>query len=1388
MKTRLPIVVFILLALPGMLLSGTRRINSALTSGDTIRIACYNMLNYPGTDNAIRDPYFRRVYVTMNPDALVTEEMQPNNGQATINHIRDSVLNYYQSGLYSSAPFQSPVGPNSDTQTGFFFKSSKITYLGAHTFISGTQGGDRDVTDYMIRINSSSDTLHLLGVHLKADQGSPYDTQRGYEADSIRKYLNTLSPGAKFLIMGDFNTYSSTEPCLQVFLESETNNNGRAKDPLNPTNQSQPWHNTSTYAPIHTQSPRTRAFGGGSTGGMDDRFDIILTSYSALDNNIVTSHYIPYGNDGKHFNDSINRLPNLAVPDSVANALEYSSDHLPVYCDFVFAAAAAPGSFTLLSPSNGATNQSVSGTLNWNSSQYANSYDVYLSTSNPPTTIVSTSQSDTTYAYSGLSPSALYYWKVISKNGTGTDSASNAPFSFTTAPAPGAFALTSPSNGATGQQISGTLSWGSSTNATGYDVYLGTVNPPTTIVSANQAGTSYPYSGLSGNATYYWKVVAKGLGGSTTATGSPWNFETIPSPGAFSLLSPSNSSTNQPVAGSLTWQSSANATGYDVYLGTVNPPTTVVSSNQPGTSYSYGPLANTTTYYWKVVAKNGGLNTTATGSPWGFTTIISPPGAFSLTSPSNSAGHQPLSGNLTWQASTNAAVYHVYFGTTNPPPLVSSSQSSTTFPYSSLNTNTTYYWSIVAVNAADTTIATAAPWSFTTIVPPGAFNLETPSSGSANVLLSGTMTWGSSANATSYDFYLDVNNPPLVKVDSNLVSANRPYSGLLPNTTYYWNVAARNGDGTVSASNGPFQFSTIDAPAKPLNLLVSQVGLTSLGLQWTDTATNETGFRVYRATSGSGPFSQVGGDLPANTESFSDTGLGVNIRYYYRVTAFNGVGEGDAATVNSSTLAAIPGTPTVTAVSGVSLKVVVNPSVNPTGTAFAIEISKDSVVNYVQSNSSISPVAQWNAYAVWGGSGGITVSGLQLCTSYSVAVKARNGDGVETAFSGSASQTLTCSSISGSVMAGWNLLSIPAIAPSFNRADLFPTSSSNAFYYSHAYQRTDTMNPGIGYWLKFDAPAAVTIIGDSITADTVNVASGWNMIGVLASPVPVGSVVQDPGIILASNYFGYNGSYVIADTLHPLQGYWVKANTSGRLIISAGGSHALPKAGRAISDAGRISSLTFGDGDGEHSGILQIDEAPPTTSPNVGFEMPPLGPATQFDVRFADGTYRTGRQFESAKAELPVLLQSHRYPVTLSWSVFGTKEYTLTIDGASKRLSGSGSMVIRMAPNRIVLSTGGDSRQVPASFSLCQNYPNPFNPSTDIRYDIPERSMVRLTVYSTLGVPVTTLVQQVQDAGEYHVVWHPNVASGVYFYRIEATSNVHPSFTYERVLRATLMK
>ena len=79
----------------------------------------------------------------------------------------------------------------------------------------------------------------------------------------------------------------------------------------------------------------------------------------------------------------------------------------------------------------------------------------------------------------------------------------------------------------------------------------------------------------------------------------------------------------------------------------------------------------------------------------------------------------------------------------------------------------------------------------------------------------------------------------------------------------------------------------------------------------------------------------------------------------------------------------------------------------------------------------------------------------------------------------------------------------------------------------------------------------------------------------------------------------------------------------------------------------------------------------------------------------------------------------------------------------------------------------------PTEFHLLQNYPNPFNPSTTIRYGLPSRSRVSLSVFNMLGQQVATLVEGEQEAGYHEAQFDdPGLASGVYLYRLTAGSFV----------------
>jgi endonuclease/exonuclease/phosphatase family metal-dependent hydrolase/uncharacterized Zn-binding protein involved in type VI secretion len=285
-----------------------------------IRFVTYNALNFD-TDSGNRQDEMEVVFEELDADIIAIQEIVDADGA-------DILLDALNANgqQYARSPFMD--GP--DTDRLLFFRTSKVNLISSN-YISTSL---RPIGEYVVSVDNT--LVNIYNLHLKASQGQSNENQRLTDATTLRSHLETLPSDREFIVAGDFNIYTNSEPAYQKVTQSESNNNGRSEDLL-PANQIGNWHSNSSFASVHTQSPRNTSFGGGAGGGLDDRFDMIFTNFGLNDGlgleYVAGSQFVP-GNDGQHFNTSILNGTNNSASQAVLQALHDASDHLPVVADF----------------------------------------------------------------------------------------------------------------------------------------------------------------------------------------------------------------------------------------------------------------------------------------------------------------------------------------------------------------------------------------------------------------------------------------------------------------------------------------------------------------------------------------------------------------------------------------------------------------------------------------------------------------------------------------------------------------------------------------------------------------------------------------------------------------------------------------------------------------------------------------------------------------------------------------------------------------------------------------------------------------------------------------------------------------------------------------------
>lgn len=254
---------------------------------------------------------------------------------------------------------------------------------------------------------------------------------------------------------------------------------------------------------------------------------------------------------------------------------------------------------------------------------------------------------------------------------------------------------------------------------------------------------------------------------------------------------------------------------------------------------------------------------------------------------------------LTWVYNENSSTeYEIYTSLDGVNFSLISTLITKTYDHTGLIHNTLYYYRI---RASENGIYS----DFVTTTARTIHN--TPSNFVSTVVSSSSidLSWtDNNSGESGYQIDISTDNitfSPLTTTVANIESYNA--TGLVEGVQYYFRIQAVN-----SIFNNNSEYATDNSITKlitPTGLVISNVGATTLDLNWTDNSSVEDNY-VIEVSSDGISFS-IHSTIAANSISESITGLAEGIEYYYRVKATNGTTESDYSNIdNDTTILAVP--------------------------------------------------------------------------------------------------------------------------------------------------------------------------------------------------------------------------------------------------------------------------------------------------------------------------------------------------------------------------------------------------------------------------------------------------------------------------------------------------
>ncbi len=367
------------------------------------------------------------------------------------------------------------------------------------------------------------------------------------------------------------------------------------------------------------------------------------------------------------------------------------------------------------------------------------------------------------------------------------------------------------------------------------------------------------------------------------------------------------------------------------------------------------------------------------------------------------------------------------------------------------------------------------------------------------------------------------------------------------------------------------------------------------------------------------------------------------------------------------------------------------------------------------------------------------------------------------------------------------------------------------------YPNSASVAPGKGYWLIARGGRTYGAAGYSMRPNytygstqyyEVPLDSGWNQ---LANPLPFnvdwsevrfddnGVVKAHDAAVLEDSAYYYNGSaYTTVTTINGWEGVFVFIKKSGvsalfeyhEATASPSPTHDQPYASASSSPVWQLELTLEENGRYDAGNFVGVYPNALAGPDGYDFSEPPRapeGPMLAFRLPGADSRLRRSDfrpQFADGATWEVVMTAGTARRMTVTgvdnlpgdleaWLILDVGTVVPLVDGEQIDVPDDATSAQLVVGNHLYASDRV-SEVLPDNYALNQNFPNPFNPRTSIRFALPSAAHVKLEVYNILGQRVSVLLDEWREVGHHTVVWDGRdnngrgVASGVYFYRIEA--------------------